>query len=147
MNGYIEYKKGYKYQLYRTVQVDTGIIPPVHIDCDYSSLSMVGVLELRKGFACDGPSGPTIDIPSFMAGAFAHDAGYEMIRLGYLDDTYRKPFDGLLREFCLVNGMWRPVASIVYSSVRIGAGPASKPVRQRKIIKAPAVGWRVVEVS
>lgn len=144
--GFIEYKKGYKYQLFRTIQVDTGIIPPAPIRCDYSSLDMTGVLTLFKGFATDGPSGPTIDIPSFMAGAFAHDAIYEMLRLGYLPagQGYRKQADSLLKEFCLVNGMWRPVAGIVYAGVRLGAAPSGQPVNKRKVLKAPAVGWRPV---
>jgi len=144
--GFISYKKGYKYQLYRTIQVDTGIIPPAPVRCDYSSLTIEGVLTLLKGFATDGPSGPTLDIPSFMAGAFAHDAIYEMLRLGRLPTGhgYRKQADQLLKEFCIVNGMWTPVAGIVYAGVRVGSKPASKPTHQRKVLIAPAIGWREV---
>ena len=141
----IEYRKGYKYQLAATFEVDTGIIPPAPIETDFISLSIRGVLTIRKGYANDGPSGPTFDSPEFMAGALAHDALYQLMRLGYLPESYRKQADQLLRRMCIQNGMWKVRAAWVYAGVRIGAGPSSRPAHKRKIITAPAIGWRKVE--
>ena len=140
----ISYKKGYKYQIFRTIEAETGIIPPQHIETDYASLSITGVLRLNKGFASDGPSGPTFDTPSFMAGAFGHDALYEMMRLGKLPASYREQVDRFLIIVCLQNGMWKLRSKWVYKGVRIGSGPASKPVNQRKVYTAPAQGWHEV---
>lgn len=143
-HGFIEYKKGYKYQITRTVAVDTGIIPPMPCRADYSELSIAGVLTIHKGFAYDGPSGPTFDTPNFMAAALAHDAFYEMLRLGLLPagQGYRKQADKLLAQMCRQNGMTRIRAWWVYLGVRIGSGPSSTPQNQRKVYKAPALGWR-----
>jgi len=145
--GYIEYKAGYKYQVYAGLEVDTGIIPPEPVSTDYASLDMKGLLTFTKGFSYDGPSGPTLDTPGFMAGSLAHDSFYEMLRLGKLPAGrgYRKQADKLLRAMCIENGMTRIRAWWVYRGVRFGAGPSAKPRNQRKIIQAPAAGWRQTE--
>lgn len=146
MKDLIGYKKGYKYQVSYTVQVDTGIIPPIPIDSDYSSLSGDGILTIKKGFSYDGPSGPTISSPNFMAASLCHDALYEMLRLAYLPEKmgFRKKADKLLRKMCCDNGMTKIRAAWVYAGVRIGARPSSRPSHARKIIKAPAKGWRTL---
>jgi hypothetical protein len=144
----ISFKRGYKYQVVpRTYEVDTDIIPPHPIDTDYYSLTMTGVLTIKKGFATDGPSGPTSDTPAFMAGAFGHDAGYEMMRKSYLPQGkgYRKAWDKWLRDECRRQGMWRIRAAWVYAGVRIGAKGSSLPSHQRKTLTAPAKGWREVK--
>ena len=146
-DGFIYYKAGYKYQANVSVEIDTGIIPPEPISTEYAHLSLTGVMTIYKGFASDGPSGITIDTPSFMAGAFCHDALYEMLRLGLLpaDQGYRKAADKLIRKHCRQNNMTAVRAWYVYHLLRVGGGPASTPEHQRKIMKAPAVGWRIVE--
>ena len=58
----IKYKSGYKYQLAE----DYVVVLPIpysdyDIECDYLALSGTGVLRIRKGYAWDGPSGPTIE--------------------------------------------------------------------------------------
>ena len=143
----IAYKKGYKYQVYRTVEVETGVIPLKPVGGDYSELSMDGILTIKKGFSYDGPSGPTIDSKNFMAAALAHDALYELMRLGMLPrgHGYRKQADKLLRDMCRQNGMTKVRSWWVYRGVRLGAGPSAKPVNQRKVHTAPAHGWREVQ--
>ncbi len=146
-SGFIYYKAGYKYQVNVSVEVDTGIIPNGPISTELATLSAEGLLKISAAFAWDGPSGPTLDTPNFMAASLCHDEFYEMLRLGLLPagQGYRKAADKLLRKMCRENGMTAARAWWVYRGVRLGAGPASKPKNQRKILKAPAAGWRIIE--
>ena len=65
---YIFYKKGYKYQLANEYSALIPIKPIEDIDTNYIDLSVSGFLVIKNGYAWDGPSGPTIDSPSFMRG-------------------------------------------------------------------------------
>lgn len=91
------YKSGYKYQTSRLFVCRTGILPESDIHTEYISLLTDGTLIIQKGYAWDGPSGPTIDTPDTTAASLMHDAGYQLIREGYLEDCYRAHFDNLLK--------------------------------------------------
>ena len=67
--GSISYRSGYKYQLTEGYSVDVDVKPDQDIDSEYIRLSTIGLLTIKTGYAWDGPSGPTIDTPSFMRGA------------------------------------------------------------------------------
>ena len=67
---------------------------------DYLSLTEEGRLEVKRTYAWDGPSGPTIDTRNFMRGSLVHDALYQLIRLEVLPPESRKRADQLLREIC-----------------------------------------------
>ena len=93
---------------------------------------------MKKGYAWDGPSGPTIDTRNFMRGSLVHDALYQLMREEHLDkETYRKPADQLLRDMCREDGMWSIRAWWVYLAVRWWADPAADPANKKPIIKAP----------
>ena len=49
------------------------------------SIQPDGRLVIQKGYAWDGPSGPTIDTENFMRGSLVHDALYQLFREGKLD--------------------------------------------------------------
>jgi len=126
---YRELRK-YKYQLvieyiYPThlrIDEDIGTVD------DYVRLSKSGDLRLKKSYAWDGPSGPTVDTKNFMRGSLVHDGLYQLMRDGLLDDkTYRKDADAILRDTCKEDGMSAIRASYVYWSVRIAGGYAAKP--------------------
>ena len=70
----IAYNDGYKYQLKREYSQQIDIKPNRHVDMDFIILTMTGFLIIKKGYAWDGPSGPTIDTPNFMRGSLVHDA-------------------------------------------------------------------------
>lgn len=91
------YKSGYKYQTSRLFVCRTGILLESDIHTEYISLLTDGTLIIQKGYAWDGPSGPTIDTPDTTAASLMHDAGYQLIREGYLEDCYRAHFDNLLK--------------------------------------------------
>lgn len=78
-----------------------------------------GVLIMNKGYAWDGPSGPTIDTVDFLKGSLVHDALYQLIREKHLPRKYRKIADKELKKICIKQGMpsWR--VWYVYAAVRI----------------------------
>jgi len=94
----VKYKAGYKYQLSELYLCKTEIYPPEHIHTQYISLLKDGTLICNLGYAWDGPSGPTFDTPEAMAASLPHDAGYQLIHEGHLDDSYKEKFDTLLKQ-------------------------------------------------
>ena len=137
----IYYKSGYKYQLYHDYEHQLPKeFPNVsrEIETDYFYLSDSGLLIVKKGYAWDGPSGPTIDTKNFMRGSLIHDALYQLIRLGYLDkNIYRILADRLLYDICRHDGMSWIRAQVVYHSVRVGGNSAAMSKDEKKYIVAP----------
>lgn len=95
-----------------------------------------GRLSVYQGYQWDGPSGPTIDTPAFVAGSLPHDVIYQMLREDILIDApkvcsvypadYYVQFDRLrlladetLREVNLKNGMSAFRAYYTYKAVRL----------------------------
>jgi hypothetical protein len=74
----IRYRSGYKYQLVDASSVEVNIRPAAQIDTDYIALTADGLLTVKKSYAWDGPSGPTIDTKNFMRGSLVHDALYQL---------------------------------------------------------------------
>jgi len=139
------YKKGYKYQIAEDYRYKLprslckDLVP--HTPQDYLSIETKGDdcwLVIHKGYASDGPSGPTFDTKTFMRGAFVHDALYQMIRHGcFIDDKVaRKYADKILRDICLEDGMWKVRAWWVYRSLRGFGKPAALPSHIKKIFEA-----------
>lgn len=114
----IKYRSGYKYQLAEAYHHWTDIRPAELIADEFISLDVDGHLILHKGYACNGPSGPTFDTPSFIRGAFVHDAGYQLIRNGHLSDSTREYWDRLLYRICRDAGMFSFRAWYVLKAVR-----------------------------
>lgn len=144
----IRYRAGYKYQLARTYSVDTGrgLSGSEPVGNDFVALQPDGTLVVSKGYAWDGPSGPTFDTPSFMRGSLVHDALYQLIREGHLPESpARELADGLLRQLCLEDGMGRLRAWWVWKAVRRFAGPAADPSHRKPVLSAPDLeglaGW------
>lgn len=134
---YIHYKEGYKYQLAKKYQVDTEIYPIEAISTRYISLYQNGKLTIKKGYAWDGPSGPTIDTPNFMRGSLVHDALYQLMREKELEPYNRDAADRLLQKICKEDGMSSFRAWYVYQSLAAFGGAAASPDNIKKIIKAP----------
>ena len=96
-----------------------------------------GELRIFAGYVWDGPSGPTIDTPDFMRASLVHDALYQLIRLGFVDDDQRICADKLMRKQCLKDGMSRIRAWWVYWAVRRFGSKAAKASSARKELTAP----------
>lgn len=133
----IKYKAGYKYQLADNYRVQTGIKGRA-ISLGPIKLTTQGWLTVRRGYAWDGPSGPTIDTPSFMRGSLVHDALYQLMRSKKLSaKKYRDTADRLLQQMCIEDGMWKPRAWVVYHAVRAFGGPSASEKNKRPILTAP----------
>jgi hypothetical protein len=140
MNG-ISYRKlrKYKYQLLEEFTIQTNI-KDQDINLKFLSLSPDGLLTIHKGYAWDGPSGPTIDTKDFMRGSLIHDALYQLMRLSALDyEVHRKRADEILKEICLVDGMCALRAWYVYQGVRLFAETNARPRQEPEvqILSAP----------
>lgn len=136
----IAYRKGYKYQIVSDYEVTIPILPARDIDTDYIQLSTKGLLKLKKGYAWDGPSGPTFDTLNFMRGSLVHDALYQLMRERYLEkDLFREPADKLLQNLCREDGMSSIRAWWVYCGVRIGGDPAADPANDKRTHYAPEI--------
>ncbi len=122
----IKYRAGYKYQLAEQYHHWLDIRPEQPIADDFISLDIDGHLILHKGYACDGPSGPTFDTPTFIRGAFVHDALYQLIGDGKLPAITRVYADDLLRRLCREDGMSAVRAWYVHKAVRMFGGSHTK---------------------
>ncbi len=115
----------YKYRVAEDYTINLerwGINPSIDILGPGISLKVGGDFTLHKGWLSDGPSGPTIDHPSFMRGALLHDGGYELIRLGLIDPSWRERFDHMLKGICVESGMCEEEAETVFLAVRAFGG-------------------------
>ena len=143
MSARIKYRKidGYKYQLMESYSHETNWLLPnaVQTGGRWVLLSKNGKITFKKGYAWDGPSGPTIDTKNFMRGSLVHDGCYQLIREKLLPTRKRKPADVLLWMICLSDGMSRTRADYVYHAVRAFGGSAAKPKKSPKsvILTAP----------
>jgi hypothetical protein len=136
----IQYRKlkQYKYQLMALYGIQTSIKSESEIQLDYIMLRTDGMLFIHKGYCWDGPSGPTIDTPSFMRGSLIHDALYQLIRKGHISRSYRYYADALLYKICLEDDMLKCRACYVFKSVRKFGKCFVKPkVKIKEILTAP----------
>ena len=136
--GCIAYRSGYKYQLVEDAIYQTTIYPFKEIITEYICLSMSGLLWVKEGYAFDGPSGPTVDRKTNMRGSLFHDAGYQLMREGYLDELiYRPQFDNLLHAIWIEDGMWSLVADVEVAAVKRFAAEAAMVGTDKPIQYAP----------
>ena len=144
MGNTIYYRSGYKYQLVKGVQVETGMAWGIDavVETPFLTLHPDGRLEIRSGYAWDGPSGPTIDTLDFMRASLAHDALYQLMRQGYIEPRYRKQADRLMRAICLADGMWQIRGWWVYVGVRYGGHSSADTRNVKEVHVAPAPKYR-----
>jgi hypothetical protein len=134
----IAYRGGYKYQLQEGYSLEISIRPTEAVGNDYIALDPQGALRIAKGYAWDGPSGPTLDTRNFMRGSLVHDALYQLMREGLLDHTiHREAADRILQSLCREDGMTALRAWWVYQGVCLFGNPASEPAQQRPVLWAP----------
>ena len=114
----------YKYRALVDIYTQTRI-KGYDISTNYIRLMPCGNLIAKKGYACDGASGPTIDDNSNMHGAFAHDGLFQLLRLGKLGyqkdefDKNRKLADKTLIDQCKKDGMPWIRRQLWYYSLRL----------------------------
>jgi len=133
----IKYRSGYKYQLAEEYQIQVSIIQSEDIKRDFIELTPEGILTIKKGYAWDGPSGPTCDTPNFMRGSLVHDALYQLLRNEVIGEEWRDEADEELRRICREDGMSKIRSNWVYYAVRKWGKVAASPESKKKIHQAP----------
>jgi hypothetical protein len=134
----IRYRSGYKYQLVEGYSIKVSVTPQEPINTEYIKLGTDGTLAIKRGYAWDGPSGPTIDTRNFMRGSLVHDALYQLMRdAGLSKDQWRDEADLELKRICLEDGMSRIRAWWVHRGVRLGGDPSASPESRKPIRTAP----------
>jgi len=123
----IEFKDGYKYQLFKDYAIQTKIYPAQNVTNGYVDLNVNGVLVIHKGYAWDGCSGPTIDRACSFRAGLVHDSGYSLLREGLIPPSFRGIVDKLFHEILLEDGMSRPMAWMYYQAVSKFASFAASP--------------------
>lgn len=131
----IKYKRGYKYQLFEDYSIQTPFRPDTLLIVDFVSLDSSGLLTIYKGYAWDGPSGPTIDTKSFMRGSLVHDVLYQLMYNELLPYSVKGEVDDFLIVICDEDGMWQVRQAWVRKGVEIGGDP--RPSRIKQILIAP----------
>jgi hypothetical protein len=115
----IRYRRGYKYWLVNDYRVQTDIRPPTDIYTEFIELDRNGWLTIRHGYAWDGCSGPTKDDRTNMRAGLVHDAGYQLIRDGWIDSTFKDAVDRELRKIMLEDGASEIRAAYYYKGVHL----------------------------
>jgi hypothetical protein len=132
----IEYKAGFKYQLFAPYEIQTYIYPAENIAVPFVVMEETGKLWIQAGYCWDGPSGPTYDSKNFMRGSLVHDVLYQLIRMEKLKHSDRKAADQLLRDICREDGMTSFRSWYVYRAVR-RAGFLAAYGKPKEVISAP----------
>ena len=135
----ILYCAGYKFQLAAPYTVDVGFKPMLSVSVgEWVSLSDQGILSIKDGYAWDGASGPVEQSPQILRGSLVHDALYQLMRAGVLDQNYREQADMVLKRICIEDGMSHWYAQAVFSAVReFGASHAAVGAQPYPVLTAP----------
>lgn len=133
----VYYREGYKYQLAEEYREFIPIYPPRDIKTEWIELSPAGYLRIKRNYAWDGPSGPTIDTKSSIRGSLKHDALYQLIEMGSLPESYRELADKELKNTCLEDGMLHLRAELWEDAVRLFGASHAKVGCGNPVLVAP----------
>lgn len=89
----------------------------------------VGRLVIKKGFRCDGGSGPARDTPGGMYGFVAHDALYRMMRQRKLPQSWRVKAERIMYRLHRLGRVSWARAQWLWAGCRLFSGYAAKPRR------------------
>lgn len=114
----LKYSSGYKYQLKSNVVIQTSLRPetPRFIQ-GYVFLDADGTLIIYRGYAWDGcTSAP--DTKSNLLAGLVHDALYQLMQDGVLDQSFKPDADEMLREIMISQGSFNAVADLFHFAVQ-----------------------------
>jgi len=111
----------FKYEMIKDREVITTMYGFGEIETEFFTLTHDGIMTIKSGYRWDGPSGPTVDTPSFMRSSAAHDVCFQILREGLVPDSTREGFlisaNRDLRDISRKDGMLKCRSSIVKFSV------------------------------
>lgn len=114
----------WKYQTTQKAKFETGFVFGESISTKFIALNRLGTLTIKAGYSWDGATGVP-DSSTVLVASLAHDALYQLLRLGLLDQGYREMADKVMAQVMLQEGSWRITASIVYHALRLGGARAA----------------------
>lgn len=137
---YIAYFAGYKFQLEADYSQNVGFAIPAGIAIPpWVALDADGTLHVKAGYAWDGASGPIEQSAHVLRGSLVHDALYQLMREGKLDQSYRESADMALKQCCIDDGMSHWYAQAIFSAVReFGAASAALGAVPYPVLYAPS---------
>jgi hypothetical protein len=145
------FKEGYKYWVSRPYRINIGIHPAEDICLSFKTvdikgntveiplvtLDTKGNLTIYPSYVWDGASGPTWDTLNSMIGSLIHDVLYQLIRLGFIADSYKEYADQLLYDLCVEDGMWSFRAGYWQWAVNTFGAGSCKPSAEHQELVAP----------
>lgn len=145
----MRYSKGYKYQLKETTSFNTNFRPKENISTHFISVKQSGLLIINKGYAWDGPSGPTYDDELFIKASLAHDALYQLMRMSLLKTESWRRADKTLERIVLnyinapsrkkgfknrvFRSLWKVRLVYIMKALQLANGTASRPENIKKV--------------
>ncbi len=133
----IEFLKGIKYLLVRTVAFQTDFTPDDLIKWRWITLSRGGLLTINAGYGWDGTSGPVVDRSTNMRASLCHDALYQLMRQGELDHGDWRKADREFAKLLKEDGAWAFTVWLDMKGLLIAGGSAADPKNVRKVYLAP----------
>ena len=129
----------YKYVLFDNFQIQLAHTRvPDTISTEHFTLMPDGMVYGNKGYAWDGPSGPTIDTAAALIASIPHDILYQCHRMGY--PINRKDADEDYRDILLGHGVSQIRALIHYRVLRRVGWLAAAPKQDGHYEIIDAVG-------
>ena len=128
----MKYRKGYKYQLAEDELFITKLYG-YNIITKRIELHPDGSLIVREGYACDGPSGPTIDRRENMSAAVLHDALYELMRKALLLHLHWPEADAEYGKQMKKCGAWDITVAINIAGLKFMNGKCALPKNRKKV--------------
>jgi hypothetical protein len=133
---YITYISKVKYQTTSPYSFKCGIHGCIGGN-SYVEIDPSGLIQIRSGYCWDGPSGPTVDTPDAMRGSLRHDALYQLVRLGVIDDSNRQHADEIYAAACLEDGMPGIRETIHFKALRLFGASSTNHTAERHGLRAP----------
>lgn len=143
------FKRGPFYVLNRAYHAESGLILPNYtcpigvypdrdIITDFITLTVDGIMTIKRAYAWDGPSGITFNTKSTMRTSLLHDAPFQLFRLKLLNLKWFSKVNDNLRKFGIEDGMFEWRAKLWTSHiVQIGMKKVATDYKAEKEIIAP----------
>lgn len=130
--------KSYKFQLFETVRIETGLQVVKDIAESFIGLSKTGLLTIFAGYAWDGATN-AYNSQNVILPSLVHDALCQLMRKGALDISYLPQVHKVFYTLLLEKGTNPIRAWYMYQAVKLFgkkfAMPTNKKEEQEKILE------------